>query len=137
MALLKDDKTAGRRGLRRIEGAWRMLARAWSVAARFVGRRLASSLTRRIIVLNLAGLVVLLLSLLYLNQFREGLIDARVQSLQTQGEIIAGAISASASVDTDSIAIIPTSFCSCRRARAPAWSMIRWRRSNSPSTPSA
>lgn len=107
MALLKDDKTAGRRGLRRIEGAWRMLARAWSVAARFVGRRLASSLTRRIIVLNLAGLVVLLLSLLYLNQFREGLIDARVQSLQTQGEIIAGAISASASVDTDSIAIDP------------------------------
>jgi hypothetical protein len=44
---------------------------------------------------------------LYLNQFREGLIDARVESLLTQGEIIAGAIAASASVDTNSITIDP------------------------------
>ena len=44
---------------------------------------------------------------LYLNQFREGLIDARVQSLQTQGEIIAAAIAASATVDTDAITIDP------------------------------
>lgn len=44
---------------------------------------------------------------MYLNQFREGLIDARVESLLTQGEIIAGAISASASVDTNSITIDP------------------------------
>jgi two-component system sensor histidine kinase ChvG len=69
--------------------------------------RLASSLTRRILVLNLAGLVVLLLGLLYVNQFREGLIEARVQSLQTQGEIIASAIAASATVETDTIAIDP------------------------------
>jgi two-component system sensor histidine kinase ChvG len=62
---------------------------------------------RRIVVLNLAGLVALLLGFLYLNQFREGLIDARVQSLLTQGEIIAGAVAASATADTDSITIDP------------------------------
>ena len=56
--------------------------------------RVSSRLTRRIILLNLGGLVALLLGFLYLNQFREGLIDARVQSLQTQSEIIAAAIAA-------------------------------------------
>src|SRR5215213_1545958 len=67
----------------------------------------SSSLTRRIVVLNLAGLVALLLGFLYLNQFREGLIEARVQSLLTQGEIIAGAIASSATVETNNIAIDP------------------------------
>ena len=69
--------------------------------------RLGSSLTRRIVLLNLGGLVALFLSFLYLNQFREGLIEARVQSLQTQGEIIAAAIAASAAVETDAITIDP------------------------------
>ena len=44
---------------------------------------------------------------MYLSQFRAGLIDARVQSLLVQGEIIAGAIAASATVDTDAITIDP------------------------------
>ena len=74
---------------------------------RVVGQRLSSSLTRRIIVLNLAGLVALLVSFLYLNQFRQGLIEARVESLITQGEIIAGAIAASATVETDAITLDP------------------------------
>jgi two-component system sensor histidine kinase ChvG len=72
-----------------------------------LSQRASSSLTRRIVVLNLAGLVALLLGFLYLNQFRQGLIEARVQSLLTQGEIIAGAIAASASVETDTITIDP------------------------------
>ncbi len=67
----------------------------------------ASSLTRRIVVLNLGGLCALLVGFLYLNQFREGLIESRVQSLLTQGEIIAGAIAASATVETDAITIDP------------------------------
>jgi len=74
---------------------------------RAVTLRASSSLTRRIVVLNLAGLFALLLGFLYLNQFREGLIDARVQSLFIQGEIIAGAIATSATVETDMIAIDP------------------------------
>lgn len=66
-----------------------------------------SSLTRRIVFLNLAALLVLLSGILFLNQFREGLIDARVESLLTQGEIISGAIAASASVQTNTITIDP------------------------------
>jgi two-component system sensor histidine kinase ChvG len=66
-----------------------------------------SSLTRRIVSLNLAGLVALVASILYLSQFRAGLIEARVQSLLVQGEIIAGAVAASATVETDTITIDP------------------------------
>jgi two-component system sensor histidine kinase ChvG len=66
-----------------------------------------SSLTRRIVSLNLAGLVALVASILYLSQFRAGLIDARAQSLLVQGEIIAGAIAASATVQTNAITIDP------------------------------
>lgn len=66
-----------------------------------------SSLTRRIVSLNLAGLIALVVSILYLSQFRAGLIDARAQSLLVQGEIIASAIAASATVETNTITIDP------------------------------
>src|ERR1700750_1955127 len=66
-----------------------------------------SSLTRRIVSLNIAGLLALVASILYLSQFRAGLIDARAQSLLVQGEIIAGAIAASATVQTNTITIDP------------------------------
>lgn len=74
---------------------------------RFFGNVIFSSLTRRILVLNIAGLVVLVSGILYLNQFREGLTDARVESLMTQGQIIAAAIASSASVETDALSIDP------------------------------
>jgi two-component system sensor histidine kinase ChvG len=77
-----------------------------------------SSLWRRILVLNLAALAVLLTGILYMNQFREGLIDARVESLMTQGEIIAGAISSSASVDTDALRIDPDELLSLQAGQA-------------------
>ncbi len=89
----------------------RSLRRRWThpftLARRIFGNAVFSSLTRRILFFNLVALVVLVSGILYLNQFREGLIDARVESLLTQGEIIAGAISASATVDTNSITIDP------------------------------
>src|SRR5882672_2848039 len=66
-----------------------------------------SSLTRRIIFLNVTGLLALVVGILYLSQFRAGLIDARKDSLLVQGEIIAGAIAASATVETDTITIDP------------------------------
>jgi two-component system, OmpR family, sensor histidine kinase ChvG len=66
-----------------------------------------SSLTRRIVFLNVAGLIVLVGGILYLSQFRAGLAEARLQSLRVQGEIISGAIAASATVDTDQITIDP------------------------------
>jgi two-component system sensor histidine kinase ChvG len=49
----------------------------------------------------------LVVGVLYLNQFRDGLTEARIESLMTQGEIIAGAIASSATVETDSIYIDP------------------------------
>lgn len=80
--------------------------RAFTLEGSAFGGFIFSSLTRRILILNLVGLVALVTGILYLNQFREGLIDARVQSLLVQGEIIAGAIVASASVDDDNSIII-------------------------------
>ncbi|GGE15549.1 histidine kinase [Aureimonas endophytica] len=74
---------------------------------RLLDHSLFSSLTRRIVFLNLVALIVLVSGILYLNQFRAGLIDARVESLLTQGEIIASAIASSATVDTNSITLDP------------------------------
>src|ERR1700744_1937556 len=76
-------------------------------AWRFLTARFSSSLTRRIVVLNLGGLVVLVVGFLLLDQFRADLIAAREQSLTIQADIIAAAISASATGDTDSITIDP------------------------------
>jgi two-component system sensor histidine kinase ChvG len=87
-----------------------MLARAADVLRRawqFFVAQSVSSLTRRIVFLNLAGLLALVMGVLYLSQFRAGLIESRVQSLLVQGEIIAAAIAASATVETDSITIDP------------------------------
>ena len=95
-------RAVGRGG--RLAGAVLPHARAlWRAA---VGRA-SSSLTRRIVVLNLAGLVALLFGFLTLNTFRQSLIEARVQSLLIQGEIIAGAIAASATVEPGAILTDP------------------------------
>ena len=77
-----------------------------------------SSLTRRIVVLNLIGLAILVSGILYLNQFRAGLIDAKVQSLLTQGEIIARAIGASAGVDTNEVQLDPEKLLETEQGQA-------------------
>src|SRR6187401_1751800 len=82
-------------------------ARSAGCAGQFFFALSFSSLTRRIVSLNLAGLIALVASILYLSQFRAGLIDARAQSLLVQAEIIAGAIAASATVETNTITIDP------------------------------
>jgi two-component system sensor histidine kinase ChvG len=83
-------------------------------------RHAFSSLTRRIVVLNLIGLAILVSGILYLNQFRAGLIDAKVQSLLTQGEIIARAIAASAGVDTDEVPLDPEKLLEAEQSEAGA-----------------
>jgi two-component system sensor histidine kinase ChvG len=89
-----------------VKQGWRPLS--WlKRAGQFFFALSFSSLTRRIVSLNLAGLVALVASILYLSQFRAGLIDARAQSLLVQAEIIAGAIAASATVQTNAITIDP------------------------------
>ncbi len=102
-SLVPDDAAAAadaRTGWQRLLG-WLRRAGQFFFALSF------SSLTRRIVSLNLAGLIALVASILYLSQFRAGLIDARAQSLLTQAEIIAGAIAASATVETNTITIDP------------------------------
>jgi two-component system sensor histidine kinase ChvG len=103
-AEIKSVSSAARRQTKPLP-SW--IGRLRIKAQRFLGHYVFSSLTRRILFLNLAALCVLVVGILYLNQFRDGLIEARVESLRTQGEIIAGAIAASATVETDSISIDP------------------------------
>jgi two-component system, OmpR family, sensor histidine kinase ChvG len=91
--------------------AWRVLHTEGPVGAfrhtwEFFVRQSFSSLTRRIVFLNIAGLLALVLGVLYLTQFRAGLIDARVQSLIVQGELIAIAIAGQAT-EADAINIDP------------------------------
>jgi two-component system sensor histidine kinase ChvG len=100
----EDDKP---RGARKAAAGPSWLSKIFVPMRRVLGHYIFSSLTQRIVVLNLAGLGVLVVGILYLNQFRDGLIDARVESLRTQGEIIAGAIAASATVETGTISIDP------------------------------
>jgi two-component system sensor histidine kinase ChvG len=67
----------------------------------FLVGHIFSSLTRRIVILNVAGLMALVVGILHLSQFRAGLIEARVKSLEVQGEIIANAVASAAASDSD------------------------------------
>jgi two-component system sensor histidine kinase ChvG len=55
-----------------------------------------SPLTRRILLINLAAPILLAAAFLYLDQFRLGLIDTRLNALQFEGNLIAGALGESA-----------------------------------------
>jgi two-component system, OmpR family, sensor histidine kinase ChvG len=105
-ALALDDAATVKDARPQAQG-WQRLLGWLRRAGQFFFALSFSSLTRRIVSLNLAGLIALVASILYLSQFRAGLIDARAQSLLTQAEIIAGAIAASATVETNTITIDP------------------------------
>ncbi len=60
-----------------------------------------SSLTQRIVAINLVGLAVLVTGVLFLNQLRTELVQVRVNSLITQGEIVATAIAELAAVSPE------------------------------------
>jgi two-component system sensor histidine kinase ChvG len=79
------------------------LRRAWQ----FSVRQSFSSLTRRIIFLNVTGLLALVIGILYLSQFRAGLIDARVKSLLEHGDLISEAIAALATTDSNTVTLDP------------------------------
>jgi two-component system sensor histidine kinase ChvG len=87
----------------RTEGIGGASRKAWHFLVTFS----FSSLSRRIVFINVAGLAAFVIGVLFLSQFRAGLIDARVQSLVVQGEIIASAIAASATAESDTITIDP------------------------------
>lgn len=84
-----------------------VLLKLWRGVQRFLSVTIFSSLTRRIIFLNLTALAALVAGIFYLNSWREGLIDTRAQSLRIQGQIISAAIAASATIDSDVISVNP------------------------------
>ena len=104
--MANEDEDRGREAPARRAGRWPRMTRLvlWRLA-RPLGATAFSSLTRRIVLLNLFGLAALVAAVLYLNQFRAGLTDARIESLETQGEIIAAAIGATTQSDSGSVAI--------------------------------
>src|SRR5262245_10869883 len=88
-----------------------VLHRAGTIAKRVAAskpmRPITGSLLRRIIVSNLLGLLILIGGILYFSQHNVWLIDAKRESLKSQGEIIAAAIAANATVETERIVIDP------------------------------
>ncbi len=90
-----------------VRQAWQFLSNLLRLGWQFFVEQSFSSLTRRIVFINVVGLIAFVAGIIFLSQLRAGLIDARVQSLVVQGEIIASAIAASATVETDGIAIDP------------------------------
>src|SRR3546814_14252 len=79
-------RLAARRPLRSRLQAWRRRLR------RRPKLRLMSPLTRRILAVNVVALLIPVGGLLYLGPYHDGLVDAELESLRTQGEIMAGAI---------------------------------------------
>ncbi len=57
-----------------------------------------SKLGRLILALNLLGLAILIVGALVLNEYRQGLVKARIDSLSAQGELIADIINRAATV---------------------------------------
>ncbi len=57
-----------------------------------------SSLGRLIVILNVLGLAILIAGALVLNELRQGLVNARIDSLTTQGELMASIIDQAATV---------------------------------------
>ncbi len=80
---------------------------AGQARARLLDLLMPARLTSRIVLLNIAGLIILVSGTLFFNQFRQGLIDAQVQSLLAQGAVMAAAVGQTASNNTDSIIIDP------------------------------
>lgn len=77
---------AGRRGLRRVR--WLLL---W-----LAQRRASTSLTRRILAINLLVLLVPIGSFFFLDQYQESQIESEIADLRTLGEVFAGAVGAGA-----------------------------------------
>jgi two-component system sensor histidine kinase ChvG len=64
-------------------------------------QRWVSPLLRRILMVNALPLALLVVALLYLDQYQNGLLEAEVSALREQAKIYAGAIGESAVLATD------------------------------------
>lgn len=82
-------------------------------------RLVTRTLQRRIIFANLFGLAILLGGILYLSRNHIWLIDAKRDSLRAQGEIIAAAIAANASIETGRIVLDPDRLPEIEGSKSP------------------
>jgi two-component system sensor histidine kinase ChvG len=73
-----------------------------AAADRDMRSRLVSPLLRRILLVNALPLALLVVALLYLDQYQVGLLEAEVSALREQARIYAGALAESAVRDPDS-----------------------------------
>ncbi|KAB2912839.1 MAG: HAMP domain-containing protein [Hyphomicrobiaceae bacterium] len=105
--------TAGARAFVRHSGLYEFLT--YGPLIRLVTR----TLQRRIIFANIIGLLILLGGIFYLSQSHAWLIEAKRESLRAQGEIIAAAIAANASVETGRIVLDPDKLPEVEGARSP------------------
>lgn len=90
--------TARRSARGRRFAAWVTLMFARPMRA--VGHIVFSSLSRRIISINLIALGALLFGILLVNQYRAGLIEERIDRLKELGQVVAAAIAVSAGDDS-------------------------------------
>ncbi len=82
----------------RLSRAWRWLMAAFDRAG-FYYR--FNTIAGRILAVNAVSLIVLVLGLLYLNDFRDGLIEAKIKALEVQTDIIARSIGQGTAVDVN------------------------------------
>ncbi len=100
MAVDTSKAWDGSVGLKLPANGWRYLMRQLSR----IGFHFSfSTIALRIIVVNFVALVLLVGGILYLNQSREGLLDAKINNLETQGKIIAQAIAQSSGSDSEQL----------------------------------
>ncbi len=66
-------------------------------------RFISANLLRRILLANLAGLAIMVGGILILSRYNVWLVDAKQESLRTQGEIIASAIASDARIEQGNI----------------------------------
>ncbi len=118
--LLRQARTAGRRTALALTPGRnaRQSVRAF-ISRQPLVRFISASLQRRILASNLIGLAILLGGILYVSQHHAWLIEAKVESLRVQGEIIAKAIAAEAREQNGSIVIDPDKLPEAEGSRAP------------------
>jgi two-component system, OmpR family, sensor histidine kinase ChvG len=81
-----------------------MRFRVYRLARQFFSQYRFNSIWRRIIVINIIGVVVLVSGIFYLNQHRSKFVEMRVNNLTTQAQIIASAIAQLSKTNTDASA---------------------------------
>ena len=95
-----DDGAAAERGPRSARGAKAGRAEVARARGRRRRWRLISPLTRRILTLNVLVLMVPVLGLMHLDQYRQSLIAAELDALRTQGKAFALSLGSTAVVGT-------------------------------------